>query len=68
MDRHKAWRVGLGRFPEALNSCQAKLSCQAAKSTEEGKVSEVLYQCIIFVNFIQLIYSCRAHEAEIKVL
>jgi len=68
MNRHKAWRVGLGRFPEALNSCQAKLSCQAAKSTAKGKALKVLYRCIMFVNFIQLIYSCRAHEAEIKVL
>lgn len=32
------------------------------------KAEDALSHCIIFVNFIQLIYSCRAHEAEIKVL
>lgn len=58
--------AGLGRLPGALDSGQAN-GALGSSAPELGKGSgSRASHGIMFVNFIQLIYSCRAHEAEMK--
>lgn len=61
----KSWIRTVSR---ALDSRQTN-GAPGSSAPERGKGSgSASSHGIMFVNFIQLIYSCRAHETEIEVL